>query len=173
MPLAVQATFLLTFPLLVIVAGLRDLTSYTIPNWISAALLLLFFPTALVLDVPLNAVGIHSAVGAVALALGVILFALGWIGGGDAKLFAVAGLWLGWPALADFLLVMCVAGGVFVMLLLALRSVHLRGVAERGPPWFGRLATPGGNVPYGVAIAIGALAAFPGSTLTTAFWTFG
>jgi prepilin peptidase CpaA len=34
-----------------------------------------------------------------------------------------------------------------------------------GPAWFTRLAEPKENVPYGVAIAVGALAAFPGSVL--------
>jgi len=38
-----------------------------------------------------------------------------------------------------------------------------------GPGWFGRLATPGENVPYGVAIAVGALAAFPASSLAKLF----
>ena len=34
-----------------------------------------------------------------------------------------------------------------------------------GPSWFTRLAEPGENVPYGVAIAVGALVAFPASPL--------
>jgi len=34
-----------------------------------------------------------------------------------------------------------------------------------GPPWFLRLAEPGENVPYGLAIAVGGLAAFPAATL--------
>lgn len=38
-----------------------------------------------------------------------------------------------------------------------------------GPAWVGRLATPGENVPYGVAIAVGALAAFPACALMAAF----
>ena len=35
------------FPVLVVAAGLYDLTSMTIPNWISGALFVAFFPAAL------------------------------------------------------------------------------------------------------------------------------
>ena len=45
----IAAAPLLVFPALVTIAGLKDLTSYTIPNWISAVLAVAFFPAALVL----------------------------------------------------------------------------------------------------------------------------
>jgi len=41
-----------------------------------------------------------------------------------------------------------------------------------GPAWFSRLAEPGENVPYGVAIAAGALLAFPASPFMAAFAGF-
>jgi prepilin peptidase CpaA len=91
------------------------------------------------------------------------MFALGWIGGGDAKLFAAAALWLGWPAAATYAAWTGVAGGGLALALLALRSGYLRPYVVTGPAWFSRLAEPGENVPYGVAIAAGALAAFPAS----------
>lgn len=95
-----QAALLLIFPVLVIVGALRDLTSYTIPNWVSGLLILGFFPAALALGLPLSTIGSNLGIGVIALVLGVAMFALRWIGGGDAKLFAAAGLWLGWPASA-------------------------------------------------------------------------
>ena len=168
MPL-LQAALLTLFPALVIVGALRDATSYTIPNWISGALILAFFPTALALGLTPSAIGMQAGVGAVALVMGMVMFSLGWIGGGDAKLFAAAGLWLGWPAFATYLLVTGVAGGGLAMGLLGLRSLWVRPYVLNGPAWFGRLATPGENVPYGVAIAVGALAAFPASALMAAF----
>ena len=164
-----QAVLLSVFPAMVIVAGLRDATSYTIPNWISGLLIVAFFPAALALGLPLGALGVHLGVGAVALVLGMVMFALGWIGGGDAKLFAAAGLWLGLPAAFTYLAVTGVAGGALAVALLGLRSLWMRPYVQTGPAWFGRLATPGENVPYGVAIAVGALAAFPGSVLAHAF----
>ena len=153
------------FPALVIVAALQDVTSYTIPNWISVALALAFVPVALILSIPLHLVLTHVGIGAIALVLGMVMFGLGWIGGGDAKLFAAAGLWLGVPAGLTYLAVTGVAGGGLALVLLGLRSLWVRPYVQTGPGWFGRLATPGENVPYGAAIAIGALAAFPGSTL--------
>lgn len=172
MLLALQAALLLVFPVLVIVAALRDVTSYIIPNWISGLLILGFFPAAFALGLPLGMIGLHVIVFVVALAAAVAMFALGWIGGGDAKLFAAAGLWLGWPAAGTFLLVTAAAGGAVALGLLGLRSIWLRRYAANGPAWLGRLATPGESVPYGVAIAFGAMAAFPGSTLQQAWAGF-
>ncbi len=164
-----QAVLLAVFPAMVIVAGLRDVTSYTIPNWISGVLIVAFFPAALALGLPMSALGTHLGVGAVALVLGVVMFALGWIGGGDAKLFAAAGLWLGLPAAFTYLAVTGVAGGCLALALLGLRSSWARAHVPIGTTWLDRLTTPGENVPYGVAIAAGALAAFPSSGLALAF----
>jgi prepilin peptidase CpaA len=159
---------LLIFPLLAIVAAVKDLTSYTIPNWIPIALIAAFPLGALAAHLSLGAVGLHAGVGAGALVLGMVLFALGWIGGGDAKLFAAAGLWLGWPASLTFLLTTCLAGGALAAVLLGLRSAPVRAAIPGGPAWLMRLSEPGEAVPYGVAIALGALAAFPISTLAAA-----
>ncbi|WP_304166126.1 prepilin peptidase [Phenylobacterium aquaticum] len=168
-----QTLLLSTFPALVIVAGMRDVTSYTIPNWISLALIAAFVPAALAGGLTLPAIGLQLAFGVVALVAGMAMFALGWIGGGDAKLFAAVGLWLGWPASITYLLVTGVTGGALAVGLLSLRSLWMRPYVQGGPPWFGRLATPGENVPYGFAIAAGALTAFPASALGLALMGLG
>lgn len=156
---------LLIFPALVVLGALRDVTSYTIPNWISGLLILGFFPAALVLGLTPGAVGAHVAVLGLALAIGMAMFALNWIGGGDAKLFAAAALWFGWPAVLPFLIYTAYAGGAFTLILLSLRSPLLRPYVLSGPRWFERLASQGEPIPYGVAIAAGALLAFPQSAL--------
>jgi prepilin peptidase CpaA len=155
-----QAALTAVFPALVIVAALRDVTSYTIPNWISLALIGAFVPAALAMGLPLSTIGLHVGVGAAGLVAGMIMFALNWIGGGDAKLFAAAALWLGWPAAEAYAVFTALAGGAVAMGLLTLRSGYLRPYVVTGPAWFSRLAEPGENVPYGVAIAAGALGAF-------------
>jgi prepilin peptidase CpaA len=165
----VLSALLLVFPVLVVTAALRDLTSYTIPNWISLALIAAFVPAVLIQGLPLATIGQYAGVGVAALVAGMVMFALGWIGGGDAKLFAAAGLWLGWPAVLPFVLVTAVAGGALAVLLLAMRKSVLQPLMTMGPPWLGRLATRGENVPYGVAICVGALVAFPQSALAPAF----
>ena len=164
-----QLLLLSVFPAMVIVGGLKDITSYTIPNWISLVLIGGFGLAAAMLGVPWQTVLICLGVGVGALFLAMGMFAMGWIGGGDAKLFAAVALWQGWPASMIFILATGLAGGVLALSLLALRSVWLRPLAVRGPDWIGRLAKPGADAPYGVAIAIGALAAFPESPLAQAF----
>jgi prepilin peptidase CpaA len=148
------------FAALVIGAAVKDLATFTIPNWISLALVAAFAPVALIAHVPLLHIGLGFAVGAGMLAFGAGLFALGWIGGGDAKLMAAAALWVGADGLWPFAIYTALAGGALALALMALRSAWIRPFADAGPAWTRRLATPGESAPYGVAIAAGALAAF-------------
>ncbi|MDR3508821.1 MAG: prepilin peptidase [Caulobacteraceae bacterium] len=164
-----QAALLTIFPALMIIAALTDATSFTIPNRISLLLLVAFPVTALALRLPMGEIGLNLGVGLGALVAGMAMFAAGWIGGGDAKLFAMAGLWLGWPAAADFLMVTALAGGGLAILLLNARSATVRAHLSGAPGWLDRLTTPGADVPYGVAIAAGALAAYPQSALMHGF----
>lgn len=144
-------------------AALSDVVTFTIPNWIALALLALFPVAALAVGLPPLVIAQHFGLGVVLLAAGVALFALRWAGGGDAKLLAAAGLWLGWSAMPTFLLSAAMMGGALALALLALRSPALRPVALLGPPWVNRLADPAQGIPYGVAIAIGACMALPAS----------
>ena len=164
-----QAALLTAFPVLMIIAALTDITSFTIPNRISGLLFLAFFPAALVLFRPFGEIGVDAAIFLVALVAGMGMFAAGWIGGGDAKLFAAASLWLGLAAQPTFLLVTALSGGALAVLLMNARSSWVQPYLTGAPPWLARLATPGADVPYGVAIATGALAAFPQSGLMHAF----
>ena len=163
-----QFALLLVFPALVVVAALKDVTSYTIPNWISLVLIAAFAPVALISGASLATIGLCLAAGLVALLLGMGMFAARWIGGGDAKLFAAAVLWLGWPAAGPFMLVTALAGGALTLGLLSLRSGWFEPVLAGSPPWIRKLGARGGDIPYGVAIAVGALMAFPQGALTLA-----
>ncbi|NQE64003.1 prepilin peptidase [Caulobacter sp. RHG1] len=162
---AIQITLLLVFPVLAVIGGLKDLTSYTIPNWISLALIAAFFPAALISGAPLGEIGLCLAVGLGALVLGMGMFAAGWIGGGDGKLFAVCALWVGASGALPFLLYTCLAGGALTFAILFLRSGFFTPIVAGGPGWLRNLGKEGGDLPYGVAIAIGALAAFPEGAL--------
>lgn len=148
------------FPALVIGGAVKDLTSFTIPNWLTGGLAVCFAPAALLVGLDVGQIGLHVAVGLAFLLAGMAMFALGWIGGGDAKLFAAAALWLGWPAGIAFLFYTTIAGGALALCLLGARSGHLGLSTVGGPTWVSRLLQTGGPAPYGVAIAVGALAAF-------------
>lgn len=160
--------FLAILPVLAIIAALHDLTTMKIPNWISGLLILGFFPAALALGLPLGVVGVSVGLAVAALFAGAGMFALNWIGGGDAKLMAASVLWMGVSGGLPFLLYTALAGGGFCLLLILARS-RLQVFAMNGPDWVTRLMQPKGDIPYGVAIAIGALLAYPASPLMAAF----
>lgn len=150
------------FPVLMIVAGAGDALSMRIPNWLVVAIAACFFPMALLTGMPLATFANHLAVGLALFVLGFALFAMGVFGGGDAKLLAAAGLWLGWPDLIPFVVLTAVAGGVLAAVvgiwsMLSINSeVHDGALFRR----FGKIKP---NVPYGYAFAIGAILAFPAS----------
>ena len=169
-PQDVLLILLAAFPLLVVIAAGQDAATYTIPNWISLALLGAFVPAA----VAAWAAGVSPmvlagcvGVGVAALLAGMAMFAFGWIGGGDAKLLAACSLWLGLGGLAPFLFWTTISGGVMAMVLLVGRRHGAQFVGSGAPAWLSRLFSREADVPYGVAIAIGALAAFRHGALAT------
>lgn len=163
-----QLVLLAILPALVIVAGLKDLTSMKIPNWISGLLILGFFPAALVLGLQPATIGVHLGIAVAALLVGMGLFALNFLGGGDVKLMAAACLWLGLSGSGVFVLATAVIGGLFSLALLVSRA-WLQPYIGAGPGWLVQLMEPKGHIPYGVAIAGGALVAWPASPLMLAF----
>jgi len=155
-----QLLVLIALPALLAVAAGWDLASFTIPNVLQLALLggfLLFIAAA---GLSLTAVGWHLLAGCVGLLLGFGFFAAGWIGGGDAKLFAAVALWLGFHDILPYALVASVFGGVLTLALLALRQRPLP-VFLMGHPWVLRLHDRTAGVPYGVALAAGAFILLP------------
>lgn len=150
------------FPLLMIVAGTGDALSMRIPNWLTLLIALAFFPMAFMTGMPWSMVGLHVLVGLGLFGLGFVLFALGLFGGGDSKLLAAAGLWLGWADLMPFLVMTALAGGVLALCVAAWSAINVVSEIKEGPV-FRHLGTIKPNVPYGYAFAIGALLAFPQS----------
>lgn len=145
--------------LLVLAAG-WDIASFTIPNFLQAGLILAFVGFALVSHIPIPALGTHFLAGSVALVAGFALFAFGYIGGGDAKLFACVALWLGFHDLAAYTLVACVLGGGLSLAILSLRKLPLPAFLIRHS-WMLRLHDPKEGVPYGVALAAGLFLILP------------
>jgi prepilin peptidase CpaA len=90
------------------------------------------------------------------LAAGFALFSRGWIGGGDAKLFAAAALWIGWSAIAQFTAFVAIAGGLLALGALVLGLVRQAEVSSPAV-----IANSQAELPYGIAIACGALIVYP------------
>ena len=143
-----------------VAAAVCDLLTMTIPNRLTLALALAFPIAAMLTAMNLSAFGWHIAAGALVLTVCFGLFALGWLGGGDAKLAAGVALWLGFDLLLPWLIMTAVFGGVLTLFLLATRRLALPLCLVR-QEWALRLHDPKTGVPYGIAIAAGALWVLP------------
>jgi prepilin peptidase CpaA len=148
------------FPLAMAFAGASDLTTMTIPNKLVAAMVAGFVLLAPLTGMDLPTFGMHWAAGGVVLVGAFLFFALGWIGGGDAKLAAAAALWLGWGHTLEFLTLTAVFGGALTLALLSFRQAVVPAFIIR-QPWVRRLHDEKVGVPYGIALAVAGLAVYP------------
>jgi Flp pilus assembly protein protease CpaA len=153
-----------------------DVSERRIPNWITAGGLVASLVWRLLLGPEALSAGLLGA--AVGLSLGILFFAAGAMGAGDGKLLATVGAVLGFgtfvrclPLIGAFggALVLCVTirNGTVIPTLcrfwhLMFHFVSFGRIGERRT-----LATPGAvSVPYGVAVAAGAVTAWLGWGLT-------
>jgi prepilin peptidase CpaA len=159
---------LLVFPAAMAFAAASDLLTMTIPNRVSLLLVAVFLLVAPLAGLTWPAVlANHFAAGGLVLLVGIGMFALGWLGGGDAKILAAAALWLGLDHLLPFLTQTAIFGGLLALSILAYR--RFPAAAMRLPDWALRLHKPGGGIPYGVAIGAAALAVYPATPWFAAF----
>lgn len=136
-------------------AAISDALHMRIPNTLILYFLVGFAITVGLIQPGWAELATHAAVGAVIMAIGAILFARGWMGGGDVKLLAVTGLWLGPAATPALLLLTALAGGLLTLTMIACRALGAHRLAG------GKIAAlhdPMGRVPYGIAIAAAAIA---------------
>jgi prepilin peptidase CpaA len=155
---------LVALPLLLAAAAGWDIASFTIPNFLNLALMAAFAVFAFSAGLSFSAIGWHLVAGAIALAIGFGLFALGHIGGGDAKLFAVVVLWLGLRDLLPYALLASVLGGALALSLIILRQWPLPAFLARFG-WIVKLHDSQAGVPYGVALAAGAFILLPSTEI--------
>ena len=145
-------------------ASWSDLTSMTIPNWISLVLVAGFFMLTPFAWQGWAVLGTHILVGLTCFTVGVGMFALGWLGGGDAKLFAATSLWWVWGDVWPYDLVYtAIAGGVLAIFLLVGRKYL--PVKVLTTDWMHRLFKDEKKMPYGLALAFGALMTLPKSDI--------
>ena len=164
-------TFIIfVFAVAMFTAAYRDATTMKIPNWASLLVLAGFF-----LVVPFiwsswaeigsawHIFGEHILVGLTVFAVGLTVFAFGWLGGGDSKLMAATAFWWQWPDLLIYMFYTTMAGAIFAIILM----VGRRYIPDRvlTTPLLSTLFKDGKNMPYGLALAFGALATLPQSTI--------
>jgi prepilin peptidase CpaA len=157
----VMLTSILTLTLLVVTAFI-DVATRTIPDCISVALL----ATGLI-------VGIETGIGTLAssLAVSFLVFAAlavihfrGMLGGGDVKLMAATSVQFPPEGIWRLFVATSLAGGLLVLLHLALRRLPGPARCPPGSYWPRRVWTierwrvrRRGSLPYGVAIACGGI----------------
>ncbi|MBA3576479.1 MAG: prepilin peptidase [Sphingomonas sp.] len=145
MNFGIAQLLLVILALLLVAAAVIDVRTYTISNRLNVAIALLApaFWWSVGLELwPGVAVQIALSVGV--LAIFSCLFFIGMMGGGDVKLAAALALWLPPEAMLHFVVLMSLAGGVLTLVYV----LSHRLASKPGRP----------KIPYGVAIAIGALA---------------
>src|SRR5277367_2087181 len=141
-----EALVLVALPVILAAAAGWDLASFTIPNFLQGALIACFVAFAAVTRLHAPDIGLHLLAGVIGLLVGFTLFALGYIGGGDAKLFAAVVLWLGLKDLMPYTLVATVLGGVLTLVLLGLRRLPLPAFFAR-QSWILRLHDSHAGIP--------------------------
>ena len=116
---------LVFFPALMALSASMDLLTFTIPNRICLSLALGYLVLAAPLGVPAADILLNLSCALAILALAFVMFNLGWIGGGDAKLAAATAVWLGWSSILDYGLTAAICGGVLTLIILGARMAPL------------------------------------------------
>ncbi|WP_195759950.1 prepilin peptidase [Paracoccus sp. S-4012] len=150
---------LLSYPLLMIHAGIGDIRTMQIPNNLVLLLFAGYAAAALMLPLSPVDVALSATAAAVVFALGLVAFSFRWMGGGDVKLLTVAALWLGAGNVVPFILYTSIFGAVLTMLILLFRAVRLPAAME-ARDWILRLHQRDAGVPYGMAIAAAGILAY-------------
>lgn len=152
-PIDFAATSLLMVPLAWAVAS--DAGTFRIPNRIPMMVAGLFAAHALAAWPAIDLAGAF-AVGAGCLAAGFAVYAFGWFGAGDAKLFAALGLWAGPALIADLILITSMAGAIMALLVMTHHMARSQ-LAMIAGAWVAPCSTPlrDRRLPYGIAIAAG------------------
>lgn len=138
---------------LLVTAALWDTLTLTIPNTLVLAVLALYV-VSLVVRFEASTILLDLLGALIVFVVCFVLFALGWLGGGDAKLAPGAALWVGYNGLLPFVVAMTIAGGVLAIVLLVTRLALRPASAQDRLPLVLRWANP---VPYGIAISSGAI----------------
>lgn len=132
-------------------AALTDIRSFRIPNAIPLAVAVTALILLVIFRAPSDEFVAAAASGLIGLAVGYALFAIGWMGAGDGKLFAAAACWFAPAALLAAGLFVSLAGVAVSLSILGISSLR-RMSAAQAQATTSALKTP---VPYGVAIAVG------------------
>ncbi len=160
------AAILVIFPLCMAIAGTSDLFTMTIPNRVSVLLLAGFLVIAPFAGLTFMQIGYHLLAGLAVFAAVFVFFSLNIMGGGDAKVLTASAVWFGWnQSLIMYLGNVAFIGGFLTLLIVMLRMQHEKIMLTGLDRYLPKPLVEQQKIPYGIAIAIGAFAAYPSSPL--------
>jgi prepilin peptidase CpaA len=150
-----------------VIAAFRDVQTRRIPNRVVLAIAVLGLIYSGMMPPSLSGALRGVAGLATGLACWLPFYALGWLGAGDVKLFAAAGAWLGPMRAVEGSLIAALLGAILALLWMLKsrgmkRAVETLGIAVTIPRILAEAPSTADRVrslPYGVAMAAGALAA--------------
>lgn len=163
-----EALIFVVFPFCMLFAAISDTLSMTIANRVPLILAAAFLIVAPLTGMDMVTFGWHVAAGMTVLVATFVLFAIGGMGGGDAKLLAATSLWMGMNlSLLEYLVGSAVLGGILTMGIIAFRASPFALVAGNNM-FLRNFTSDAKGVPYAIALGAGGLMAFSNSPL--ALW---
>jgi prepilin peptidase CpaA len=160
-----EALIFVVFPFCMVFAAVSDMLSMTIANRVSVVLVATFAVVAPFTGMDWATYGWHFAAGGLVLVATFGLFALGGMGGGDAKLMSATAVFLGFNIhLLEYLVISAFLGGVITFAILRFRGSALAVFTSRNM-FLRHFADDGVGIPYGIALGLGGLVAYPSSPL--------
>ena len=149
---------LILFFVLLVYGAICDVATFEIPNFISVLGVLLFFPATIGANWEFSEIVQHLLAGGLVLLVGIGLFVMNVLGGGDVKVLAAAAVWSGFSGLFALLFWVALVGGVLTLALILFRRIAMLERCQ-SLRWVARLHGEAG-VPYCVAISFGTLLSF-------------
>lgn len=161
----VVALILVIFPFCMVFAAVSDLLSMTIANRVALLLVATFVVVAPMTGMDWETYGWHLLAGVVVLSVTFALFAIGGMGGGDAKLLAATAVFMGFGVnLVEYLVVSAFLGGLLTVAILLYRKSALAVYTSQNI-FLRHFADHQVGVPYGIALGAGGLYAYQDSAL--------
>jgi prepilin peptidase CpaA len=160
-----EALIFVVFPFCMAFAVVSDVVSMTIANRVSLILVATFAVVAPLTGMEWADYGMHFAAAALVLCVTFGLFAIGGMGGGDAKLLAATSLWIGFNVhLLQYMVYAALLGGALTLLVLYFRGSPLSTFTANNL-FLRHFANEKAGIPYGVALGATGLLIYPSTPL--------
>lgn len=161
----IEAAIFVIFPFCMAFAAVSDMLSMTIANRVSLILVGAFAIIAPFTGMDWSIYGMHFLAGGLVLAATFLLFAIGGMGGGDAKLLSATAVWMGFGLpLLQYLVLAAFIGGTLTLAILSYRKSAL-AVYTGHSRFLRHFADEANGIPYGIALGIGGMLVFPETSL--------